>query len=67
MIIELYFQFTCYLQVDPTWCVHLQVTKDPLELNWSKEIHRNSHPSGYSSCEVFEFRSNPWLGLSEDL
>lgn len=74
MVIALYFQFTCNLQVDPGWCIHLQVTNDPLELNWSKEIlvHRNSHPPGvlghyYSSREVLEFRPNPWLGLSEDL
>lgn len=39
MIKELYFQFTCNLQVDYGWCIHLQVTNDPLELNWSKEIH----------------------------
>lgn len=67
MIISLYFQFTCNLQVDPGWCIHLQVTNDPLELNWSEEIRRNSHSPRYSSREVLELRPNPWLGLGEDL
>lgn len=63
MIISLYFQFTCNLQVDPGWCIHLQVTNDPLELNWSEEIRRNSHPPGYSSRESVGASSKSVVGI----